>query len=259
MSIKNIIVSVLACFCLSFVFVTVSYAHFGVIIPSTDVVDKKDEANLILWLQFMHPYDYEFMDLERPEEFGVVVDGKRHELTRNLKPLTIKSHKTWQVSYQIQMPGDHIFYMVPKPYWEPAESSYIQHFTKVIVGSFGLEEGWDKPIGLKTEIVPLTRPYGLWSGNLFCGQVLLDGKPSPGTTVEVEFYNKKRQLHAPSPVFVTQTLVTDRDGCFCYAMPRSGWWGFAGLNTVSGGMKKNGRPVDLELGAVIWIHAAEVR
>jgi len=235
-----------------------AYAHFGVIMPSTDVVDKKEGAHLILQLQFMHPYDYEFMDLERPEQFGVVVEGKRYELTKDLEPHAIQSHKTWQASYDIKMPGDHIFFMVPKPYWEPAEGSYIQHFTKVIVSSFGLETGWDRPIGLKTEIVPLTRPYGVWRGNLFCGQVLLDGKAAPHTMVEVEFYNKKGQLHAPSAVFATQTLVTDNNGCFCYAIPRAGWWGFAGLNTISGGMKRNGRPVDLELGAVIWVHAAEV-
>ncbi len=234
-------------------------AHFGVILPSKAVVEKQDEGHIELQLQFMHPYEYEFMDLERPEEFGVVIDGKRHDLTKFLDLRMVNSHKSWHTSFDVHMPGDHIFYMVPAPYWEQAEDTYIQHFTKVVVGAFGLEQGWNRPVGLKAEIVPLTRPYGLWSGNLFCGQVLFDGKPRPGASVEVEFYNSKKELHAPSPVFATQTLITDPNGNFCYAIPRAGWWGFAGLSSIPGAMKRDGRPVDLEIGAVIWVKATEVR
>jgi len=38
-----------------------------------------------------------------------------------------------------------------------------------------MEEGWDQPLGLKAEILPLTRPYGLWAGNTFCGKALFNG------------------------------------------------------------------------------------
>ncbi len=241
-----------------FACVSLSFAHFGVILPSRYVVDAPNQGRLNLQLQFMHPFDYEFMDLERPKVFGVVVNGNKKDLTSTLRPETIKAHKAWRATYQVLAPGDHIFFMVPKPYWEPAEDTYIQHLTKVVVGAFGLEDGWSRPIGLKAEIVPLTRPYGLWKGNLFCGKVLLDGRPSPGTRVEVEYYNKNGTLHAPSPVFTTQTLYTGRDGSFCYAIPRAGWWGFAALNSLPGALKRKGRQVDLEIGAVIWVHAVEV-
>lgn len=70
--------------------------------------------------------------------------------------------------------------MEPQPYWEPAEDCYIVHYTKAYVAAFGEEEGWDEPAGLKTEIVPLTRPFGNYAGNVFQGQVLLNGKPVPG-------------------------------------------------------------------------------
>lgn len=56
--------------------------------------------------------------------------------------------------------------MEPKPYFEPAEDCYIIHYTKTVVSAFGLE-GWDRELGLKTEIVPLTRPFGLYAGNVF--------------------------------------------------------------------------------------------
>ncbi len=199
------------------------------------------------------------MDLARPEVFGVVTGGKKTDLTARLKPVDCQGHKAWRASFEVTRPGDHIFFMVPRPYWEPAENTFIQHYTKVVVGAFGLEDHWNRPIGLKTEIVPLTRPYGLWSGNLFCGTVLLAGKPRPGTRVEVEFYNRKKELHAPSPVFDTQTLVTSKDGSFCYAIPRAGWWGFAALTSLPGAMTRKGKRVDLELGAIIWVHASRVR
>ena len=40
------------------------------------------------------------------------------------------------------------------------------------------------------EIIPLTRPFANYSGNIFQGRVLLDGKPVPGAEVEVEYYNR---------------------------------------------------------------------
>ncbi len=40
------------------------------------------------------------------------------------------------------------------------------------------------PIGLKYEIVPLTKPFGLYTGNIFQGVVLKDGKPQANVKVE---------------------------------------------------------------------------
>ena len=37
-----------------------------------------------------------------------------------------------------------MFYMEPKPYWEPAEDCFIIHYTKTVVTAFGDDEGWDR-------------------------------------------------------------------------------------------------------------------
>ncbi len=68
--------------------------------------------------------------------------------------------------------------MVPKPYWEPAEDKFIKHITKTYIGAFGEEEGWSKPLGLEVEVVPITRPFGLYAGNVFQGRVLKKRKTS---------------------------------------------------------------------------------
>ena len=107
-------------------------------------------------------------------------------------------------------------------------------------------------MGVKTEIVPLTRPFGNYVGNIFRGKVLVDGKPAANTPVEVEFYNKGKTAETPNDIFVTQTVMTDEQGIFSYSVPWAGWWGFAALTDADFQMKKDGADKDVELGAVLW-------
>ena len=143
--------------------------------------------------------------------------------------------------------------MEPQPYWEPAEDCFIIHYTKTLVAAFGDEEGWDEEIGLRTEIVPLTRPIGLYAGNTFQGIVKLDGKTVPFAEVEVEFYNRDRSAVAPTDYLITQVVKADANGVFTYTPPKAGWWGFAALNTAPEKIKFEGAEKDVELGAVLWL------
>jgi cobalt/nickel transport protein len=127
----------------------------------------------------------------------------------------------------------------------------------VILPAFVDDEGWDAPVGLATEIVPLTRPYGNYAGNSFQGQVLLNGKPAPDTDVEIEYYNKDKKLTAPNDLYVTQVVKTDANGVFTYTVPWAGWWGFAALSDAPYKLKQEGRDKDVEIGAVIWAEFAE--
>ena len=148
------------------------------------------------------------------------------------------------------------FAVEPAPYFEPAEDKFIIHYTKTVVAAFGEEEGWDAPLGLKTEIVPLTRPFANYTGNVFRGRVLLDGKPVAGADVEVESYNKGKAHTAPNDFYVTQVVKTDENGVFTYGIPWAGWWGFAALNTSAEKMEYKGEAKEVELGAVMWVNFA---
>jgi cobalt/nickel transport protein len=143
--------------------------------------------------------------------------------------------------------------MTPVPYWEPAEDAFIQHFTKTYVAAYGDDEGWDAVLGLRTEIAPLTKPFGLWAGNVFQGIVQLEGTPVAYAKVEVEFYNEGQTAAAPSELMITQTIKADENGVFTYAAPAPGWWGFAALNTAPETMAFEGEEKAVELGAVIWV------
>ena len=135
----------------------------------------------------------------------------------------------------------------------------IVHYTKVVVDALGDQRGWDALIGLPVEIEPLVRPYGLWTGNTFRGIVRRGGKPVPGARVEVEYYNLGRRLRAPNDAFVTQVVKTDANGVFSYTMPRAGWWGFAAILPGEQKMKNpDGKPVDVELGGLIWVRTVDM-
>jgi cobalt/nickel transport protein len=251
-------------------FVPVAWAHFGTITPSEDIITQEGPKTITVAVKFIHPMEMQYMDLEKPKRFGVVFKGgNAMDLLSTLQsaqgkgPEQDRTFNFWKASFTIQKPGDYTFFMEPVPYWEPAEDKFIIHYTKVCVSALGLSEGWDKPVGLETEIVPLARPYGLWTGNVFTGQVLLKGKPVPDAEIEIEYLNEspdnKNIVKAPSDPYVTQVVHADQNGVFTYAMPRAGWWGFAALNDAPWKLKKDGKQKKVEIGAVYWVRTIDMK
>lgn len=235
----------------------VALAHFGMVIPSANVVTEKSGADIALDLSFSHPMEGVGMALARPNSFKVYANGGAEDLTANLKPVQIMGHDAWRTRYAVKRPGVYQFVMEPVPYWEPAEDCFIVHYVKTCVAAYGEEDGWAEPLGVKTEIVPLTRPFGNYAGNVFQGRVLLDGKPVPGAEVEVEYYNRDKSHVAPNEYMVTQVIRADADGVFTYSVPFAGWWGFAALNTGAEKIAHEGKPKNVELGAVLWTEFVE--
>lgn len=251
--VRTFLLCVILVFCAS----NVALAHFGMVIPSTATVNDKKEAAVNLTLSFSHPMELVGMPLVAPASFKVYLDGESEDLLATLKPATVMDHPAWTAGYAIKKPGVYQFVMEPAPYWEPAEDCFIIHYTKTCVAAFGEEEGWAEPLGLKTEIVPLTRPFGNYAGNVFQGVVLLDGKPVPGAEVEVELYNRDGKYEAPNDFMITQVVKADANGVFTYGVPFAGWWGFAALNTAKEKMDHEGTPKSVELGAVLWTEFLE--
>ena len=244
--------SLLVCMFL-IVTITNAFAHFGMVIPSDNMVMQGDTKKIDLVLSFSHPFEGHGMELVTPDSFFVTKDGKKDSLLNNLKETKVMGHKAWKTGFAVKRPGVYSFCMIPKPYWEPAEDCFIVHYTRTVIAAFGDDEGWDAELGLKTEIVPLSKPFGLYKGNLFQGIVKLDKKIVPYAEVEVEYYNEDGKAKAPTDYMVTQTIKADKNGVFSYAVPKSGWWGFAALNTSDKSIKYKGEEKDIEMGAVIWV------
>lgn len=234
-------------------------AHYGMIIPSDQMVMQGENRTVNLDLRFWHPMEGIPMPLAKPAAFDVYANGKKVDLLGSLVPKKVKDNQTWTAEYKINRPGLYVFAMTPQPYWEPAEDKFIIHYTKAVVTAFGSDEGWDEPIGLKTEIVPLSKPYGLYTGNVFQGIVQMNGKPVPFSEVEVEYYNQDGTHKAPNDYMVTQTIKADANGVFTYAVPIAGWWGFAALNPSDTPIQHDGKDKEVELGAVLWVNFVDMQ
>ena len=245
--------------CIVFLWGVLAIAHFGAIIPSIDIVTQKDNKTITLNLKFFHPMEGHYMEMEKPAQFGVMHMGEKTDLLESLKQKKIQGFSTWETAYKVKRPGDYTFYVVPKAYWEPAEDCSIVHYTKVCVNVLGLEEGWDEEIGLETEIIPLTRPYGLWTGNVFTGIVKLNAKPVPYAEVEVEYYNEDGKIIPPADPYITQVVKADGNGVFTYCMRKAGWWAFAALNEASWKLKDpEGGDKPVEIAAVYWVRTRDM-
>ncbi|MDD3055375.1 MAG: DUF4198 domain-containing protein [Aliarcobacter sp.] len=234
-----------------FLILTTLYAnaHFLTFMANTDNIFNQKQTKVNFDISFIHPFEQTGMVMEKPEVF---VNSKNNKL--NLTQTTKFNQKAWNSSYEIKIPGVYKFFVQPQPYFEPSEEKFIFHVPKLIISSFGLEDGWDEPIGLKYEIIPLIKPFGLYAGNLFQGKVLHDGKPAANIEVEVELYNEFG-LKAPTDSHITQVVKTDDNGVFSFVMNHKGWWGFAALIEEGELKYTDGKNYPVENGALIWVKA----
>lgn len=238
-----------------------AFAHFQMILPSIDVLEDEDNKTIELQLIFTHPSEASHtMDMEMPRKFGVYHQGRHKDLTSTLEQIEFANAKAWKTSYQIRGLGDFVFYLKPQPYWEPIDDTYITQITKIVVNSMGVPTDWDVELGLEAEIVPLTRPYGLWSGNVFQGIVKQNGVAVPFAEIEIEHLNAEAfsglndsQYRFPTSAHPTQIIKADQNGVFTFGIPKAGWWGFAALLE---GEQIQGQ--SQELGAVMWIKAYDI-
>jgi len=245
-------------------------AHFQMIYTPEAALVKGGEIEMKL--VFTHPFEAgHTMDMGTPEQFIVVHKDKKKDLLGWLKPITWKSltnsGKAYELSYKVRGMGDWVFALVPEPYYEGSEDVYIQQFTKVIINVAGAPTDWDVELGLPAEIMPLTKPYSVWTGGTFTGVVVGNGKPVPYAEIEVEYMNhmpimdknefsSKAEVEAPQDAFVTIGIKADADGVFTYGIPRAGWWGFAALGAGPAD-SHNGK--ELSQDAVIWIKAVDMK
>lgn len=260
-----------------------AFGHFQMVYTPNTILTPQNSSKISMKLVFTHPFEAGHtmsMGLDKsgkvykPKLFGVIKDGKFTNLIKKLKKITFTSITNSGVgydlkNYRLKGMGDFIFILDPGPYYEASENIYIQQFTKVIVNRAGAATGWNEPTRLPTEILPLDKPYALWTGNVFRGVVVkkVGNKsiPVPFAEIEVEYMNhpikgnkfiKKGHVEAPQDAFVTQGIIADKDGQFSYGIPKAGWWGFCALG--SGGEATH-KGLELSKDAVIWVQAVDMK
>jgi len=251
-----------------------AFAHFQMIYTPEAALVKGGKIPLAL--VFTHLFEAgHTMDMGKPEQFFVIRSRgenapKKIDLLNKLNPITwtslTNSGAAWETTYSARG-GDHTFCLIPDPYWEEGDGFYIKQNTKVIINVGGEPGAWMEPVGIPTEIVPLCKPYDRWTGNVFQGKVLFNGKPVPGAEIEIEYMNhkplldkkafaKKAAAEAPQDAFVLQTIFADDNGVFTFGIPKDGWWGFAALD-LDPDYTHKGKKCSRD--AVIWIKAVDMK
>ena len=81
---------------------SLSWAHFGMIIPSDDIVSKEDNKKITLQVQFIHPFEGHYMNMEKPKAFGVLDSGKKTDMLKTLEKNIVKGFSTWETTYRIR-------------------------------------------------------------------------------------------------------------------------------------------------------------
>jgi cobalt/nickel transport protein len=245
-------------------------AHFQMFYTPESALEKGEIIDMKL--VFTHPFEAgHTMDMGQPESLYVVHKGQKIDLLKNIKPIVwtslTNSGKAYELQYKLKGMGDYAFCLIPAPYYEAQEELYIQQMTKVFVNVAGIPTDWDGDMGLPAEIVPLDKPYALWTGNVFRGIVKREGKTVPFAEIEVEYLNhdpiinknsfaKKAHVEAPQDAFVTMAIKADMNGCFTFGIPKAGWWGFAALGA---GPRNTHDGKELSQDAVIWIQARDMK
>lgn len=242
-------------------------AHFQLVY--TPLVNVSRAGDIPLKLIFWHPFDNgHVMDMGAPEEFYFVHKGKKVDLKGTLKPITFSGVSNAAQAYEakatVRRNGDYIFVLTPSPYYEESEDIYIQQVAKAYVNKGGVPSGWQNPVGLPVEIVPLNKPTNIMAGSTFSGRVLADGQPVPGAELEIEYMAAEPDMATNRPMAAKASplpggaivAISDDNGYFTIGIPKAGFWGIAALGA---GPKKEYKGKELSHDAVLWIKAHEVK
>jgi len=160
---------------------SIVHAHFQVIYtPQTQTSDK----TLAIIFFFTHPFTVEPLLRTGLQEDGkelgmkdvfIVHREKTSHCTDLLKPAAISTpHGSGEAQKLVldqasgyKSAGDYAVIVVPYPYWEVSEKTYIQQIAKLFVNKGGFSTNWSHRCAKGfAEIVPLVKPGEVVPGGL---------------------------------------------------------------------------------------------
>jgi cobalt/nickel transport protein len=240
-------------------------AHFHTYWPPVEGCYGKP-GEVARWRYFWgHPYEMIIYDAQPPQFFIQTPQGKQEAVT--VKELGLKDEESgkvrraYEVAYKPAAPGDYYLCLKGPPYFIPEEKLFWQDYVKEPWHVMA-QKGWDKPVGLEVELVPLTRPYGWPGGSVFQAQALFKGKPLKGVVVEIEKFNgvfvpkdklpKDRYGEENTPL-ITRTVKTDGQGYFTCTLDSPGWWVMA-VSHLDGNLTRGGKSYPVEKRGCLWVY-----
>ena len=221
----------------------------------------KEEVDLLI--VGMEPFRYRGIAIDPPRIFTIyrfdkdaenpLRPARREDRLGDIEEIRYLNQKAWGANVGLDRPGLYQFVIETQPWWSPSEAGYARHIVKTMVPVFGEDWGWDLPLGLSHEIVPLVRPFGLFSPALFAARVLVNGKPAAGVPVQVFRINTEK-TKVPTPWHEEMSLRTLPDGTFSVVLNKAGWWCCTATREGAPLKGPDGQPSPLKESALFWLY-----
>jgi uncharacterized GH25 family protein len=234
--------------------------YFAILRAHPPLVSNPNRKVFDVSIAFGHPFAQMAVDMDMVQMFAAIKyplqeNGQttRREFLDTLKPAKYLRKTAWAGTIPLPDPGLYQLVLETRPYWEAQQGIFLQQFAQTLVPVQECERGWEIPVGLKLEILPLTRPFGLTAPALFTGRVLLDGKSLPNAPIRIEYLNEDKRT-VPTSYHQTQRVRTDERGVFSFVCPHPGWWGLAAVTKGAPLKGPDGQPKNTELSGVLWLH-----
>lgn len=248
--------------------------------PTQEVSGKDNKKQMDVLLALGEPFAMSGLDMDMPQMFAVVrrvpltpeerqaeiqANGKssgvkvqREELLGELEEIRYLDKRAWAAHVDMETPGLYQLMAETRPHWVSDEDRFEQQFVKVVLPVRGVDDGWDAPVGLTIEILPLTRPFGLTAPALFTGKAMRGTEPLVDAYVTVSRLNTEKR-GVPGPWHAEQVVKTDPDGIFSFVCAQPGWWSFRAEAQGTPMKGADGQAKPLEMGAVLWVYVDDAK
>jgi cobalt/nickel transport protein len=245
-------------------------AHYNILLPNSPSTKKGEKVTFThLW---GHPFEHEISDAPAPRQvFAITPDGQRLDLTKGAQTIKVPGADGKEVNanrfdFVPEMRGDYTFVLVTAPAWMEDQKESVEDVVKVVL-HVQTQKGWGAYLNEPTELVPITRPYGLLPGMVFQARALFPlppefakgkerSQPLAGALVEFERYNDKPTKEGPEDELMTFRTQTDSQGVLTGALPEPGWWGIT-VSREAGTFKAKGELFPLKQRLTLWVHVSE--
>lgn len=228
--------------------------------PSASIAQEVD-----VLITMMYPFRHLGLPMDMPQLFAVlrydettptrndILQPERRDLLGDIEEIHYLGQKAWGANVALDRPGLHHFIIEARPWWDAARQRFIQHYVKAIVPVYGVEHGWNLPAGLRLEILPLSRPFGLTAPAIFSGRAVRNGVPMTDISIRMLRINTDKHI-APTPWHQELAARADSNGQFSFVLNRPGWW-CCQASTEGVPLKgPDGQLKPLELSALFWLY-----